>query len=72
MCPAHAMYACHCIDFANFVLLRALQEGSLMPRKLKLGRTGAKHQKPAAFDAHRQPKAEAATSRTQETLGCSK
>ena len=39
-----------------------------MPRKLKLGRTGAKHQKPAEFDAHRQPKAAGAASRAQETL----
>ena len=39
-----------------------------MPRKLKLGRTGAKHEKPAAFDARRQPKAEGATSRAHETL----
>ena len=39
-----------------------------MPRKLKLGRTGAKHEKPAAFDARRQPKAEGAVSRAQETL----
>ena len=39
-----------------------------MPRKLKLGRTGAKHEKPAAFDARRQPKAEGATSCAHETL----
>ena len=39
-----------------------------MPRKLKLGRTGAKHQKPAEFDAHRQPKAAGAASRAHETL----
>ena len=39
-----------------------------MPRKLKLGRTGAKHTKPAAFDARRQPKAECTMSRAQETL----
>ena len=39
-----------------------------MLRKLKLGRTGAKHEKPAVFDARRQPKAEGAVSRAQETL----
>ena len=39
-----------------------------MPRKLKSGRTGAKHEKPAAFDARRQPKAEGAVLRAQETL----
>ena len=39
-----------------------------MPRKLKLGRTGAKHTKPAAFDARQQPKADCTMSRAQETL----
>ena len=39
-----------------------------MPRKATLGRTGAKHSKPAKFDVHRQPKAEGAVSRAQDTL----
>ena len=56
------------MDATQSLFACALQGGSRMPRKLKLGRTGAKHTKPAAFDARRQPKAECTMSRAQETL----